>query len=945
MNFTFSDKVTASGLLCRVRIGLPTAIIILSRRHLIGSVRTPLFQSKMGLLSFSCSDFAIFARLEDFYSPMSLLTFRIPYSTRWGEQLFLNYQTDAGHDEMLKLHTRDGQVWEGDLSLPASVRWIDYAYQVVDSGRGTLRTETDAMRRVMLRRRKSLFLSDTWTERGIPSEFQSKAFTQTLFGSPVRQRTKKRQKGRCMLVLRALPAPQGYRWAVVGSSFSLGQWHPERAHKLQPCATYEYSIPLAQTDLQKPTFYKYILQSEEDPAKVVWEEGENRTLPAVELSEDTTFIHNDASPRIDGLLWRGAGVVVPVFSLRSERSQGIGDFAALKSFVGWAASCGMRAVQILPVNDTTATHTWRDSYPYNPISVFALHPIYLDMAEWSDSKAFKAVQARAEKWNREAEVAFEEVLQMKQEFLRNFFEEEGQRIMRSADFKAFCTDNKDWLIDYAHYCFLRDTFLTPDFRLWPAPYKYMSAHKAETHQAEAFWSFVQYLLHTQLLRAHEFARQNRVLLKGDIPIGVSPDGVDAWIHPELYHFDGQAGAPPDFFSRDGQNWGFPTYNWEEMAKTDYAWWRKRLTVMSRYLDAYRLDHVLGFFRIWEIPSGQISGRLGRFRPALPLSDDEIRQSGFTQPPAHYARPRLSERRLAELTEQTECATFARYFQKEGGYYTLRPEVATQRQIVRLVGEEKVRVALCEVVTEVLFIPDSEKPNHFHPAVAAMDTQVFSTLPPDQQAAFRALHFDFFHIRHNDFWQQAALRKLSSVTRYAEAEWMLPCVEDLGFVPACVQPVLNHLHLLSLEIQSMPKQQGCRFGQPEAYPYLSVATIATHDMAPFRLWWATDQEGRSAYWHDILHSQGTPPEEATPEICQAVVQQHLHAGSMLCLISLQDWLATSSSLRRPDASAEQINNPANPDQHWVYRMHLTVEQLYKAVDFNERLRVWIQQSGR
>lgn len=876
---------------------------------------------------------------------MSLLIFRIEYRTRWGENLYLNYTASTGAEEMIRLYTHDGQVWEASLSLPTTVRWIDYAYRVINADSGTIVSEDSPCRRVFIRRRKCLLLSDTWTTDGIASEFLSKVFTQCLNTPLPPQRTKARQQGRCLLLLRTMPAPDGYRWAVLGNCKALGNWNVAQAAKMVQYDQYEYALPLSAALFDGNVSYKYVLQSELNPEVVVWEEGADRRLPKLTAEADTTILHNDSSPRLQLPLWKGAGVVIPVFSLRSEQSQGIGDFADLKQLVAWASRCSMRAIQILPINDTNATGTWRDSYPYNPISVFALHPAYLSIRPWSHTKAFAAVAHRIEPLNRLAAVDYEQALALKLDFLHLLYKECGESIMQQKSFLEFCADNKGWLIDYTRFCFLRDSFSTADFRLWPSPSKYLSQHHKAATSAEKFWSFVQYLLHQQLMDVRHEATQHRVLLKGDIPIGVSPCSADAWVNPHLYHFDGQAGAPPDYFSRAGQNWGFPTYNWETMAADNYAWWRQRLTVLSRYFDAYRLDHVLGFFRIWEIPATQVWGTLGRFRPALPLSDAELRGFGFTLPPMQYARPHFTERQLNALAEQHNLPVLKNYFQKEGGYYTLRPEVATQRAVLKHVAEENVRAVLLELVANVLFIPDAEKKGCFHPAISGRDTLAYASLPADQRAAFDAIHYDFFYNRHNDFWKEAAMRKLEAVVHYARADWMLPCAEDLGFVPACVNPVLNRLHILTLEIQSMPKVQGSRFAMPQYYPYRSVATIATHDMAPFRHWWNIDVEGRNILWRERLGGTGEAPAEATPQVCTAVVGQHLQAGSMLCLLSMQDWLAMDKNLRREDASAEQINDPSNPQHNWNYRLHLNLETLLKATDFNERIRVMIEQSGR
>ena len=144
----------------------------------------------------------------------------------------------------------------------------------------------------------------------------------------------------------------------------------------------------------------------------------------------------------------------------------------------------------------------------------------------------------------------------------------------------------------------------------------------------SIYYFIQFHLHLQLLEATNYARANGVVLKGDIPIGISRNSVEAWTEPHYFNLNGQAGAPPDDFSVNGQNWGFPTYNWEVMEQDDYSWWMKRFRKMSEYFDAYRIDHILGFFRIWEIPMHAVHGLLGQFVPSLPMSREEIESYGL-----------------------------------------------------------------------------------------------------------------------------------------------------------------------------------------------------------------------------------------------------------------------------------------------------------------------------
>lgn len=560
-----------------------------------------------------------------------------------------------------------------------------------------------------------------------------------------------------------------------------------------------------------------MLTDDTRPEEIVWEEGANRRLPVLAPADGDGAVLTDDAPRIAMRPWRGAGVVIPVFSLRSEGSQGVGDFGDLSTLARHAPRAGLAAIQILPVGDTTSTGTWRDSYPYNGISVFALHPIYFDMRRHRASAAYARHAGRAAELNRLPALDYEAVFALKTAFLHDLYTETGTAVERSTEYRRFVAEEAYWLAPYARY----------------------SLRKAEeqgrsTEGGEAFYRFVQYGLHRQLSAAHEIARRAGVILKGDIPIGICRDSVDAETYPALFHMDGQAGAPPDAFARLGQNWGFPTYDWEAMSADGYGWWRKRLAHMNRYFDAFRIDHVLGFFRIWEVPADQAHGLLGRFRPALPLSEEEIRQAGFGPSPAYYATPRITEAALLSAERDGELKAIRRYLDREAdGTYVLRPEVGTQRRIEHALPPGALRTALMNLCTEVLFIPDPDRPGHYHPRIAAGDTEAFRSLSPADREAWGRLHDDFFYRRHDAFWAEQAMRKLPAIlSRSSAAEHhMLPCAEDLGMVPASVKGVLERLEVLSLEIQRMPKRYGVRFDRVEDNPYLSVATIATHDMPP------------------------------------------------------------------------------------------------------------------
>ncbi len=344
------------------------------------------------------------------------------------------------------------------------------------------------------------------------------------------------------------------------------------------------------------------------------------------------FLRRHSMPIFDRKNYRGAGTAIPVFSLRTENDFGIGEFLDLKKMVDWAVETGQNVIQLLPVNDTTMLHTWEDSYPYNPNSAFALHPQYINLqaAGVRQTAGFKKLQSEL---NALPTVDYERVNDAKLAYLKKLYAgPKGERIVSSAEYTAFFKKNEHWLLPYAVFSTYRDIVGNPQFSQW-GEFAVYSASKvkkfyAENKKAVDFHCFVQFLLDSQLKEVCEYARGKNVAFKGDLPIGICRTGVDVWRFPKLFNMDSQCGAPPDAFARDGQNWGFPTYNWDEMAGDNYAWWRARLGKMSEYFDAFRIDHILGFFRIWEIPLPHKSGLMGHFSPAMPYSKDEMTSSGL-----------------------------------------------------------------------------------------------------------------------------------------------------------------------------------------------------------------------------------------------------------------------------------------------------------------------------
>jgi 4-alpha-glucanotransferase len=612
-----------------------------------------------------------------------------------------------------------------------------------------------------------------------------------------------------------------------------------------------------------------------------WKEvgGENIEQRTVALP----YVHHNNRPR-----WKGAGTAIPVFSLRSERDFGIGQFTDLKLLVDWAAATGQSIIQTLPVNDTTMTGTWRDSYPYSANSSFALNPVYIDLeliGELDDKEFLKQAGKLRKELNALPAVDYERVFRLKSDYLDRLYARYADQCFKSREYQNFFAANRSWLEPYALYCYLRDKYGTACFDTWkesqysPALLDKYCTPGNERYREIRKHYFIQFHLDRQLTDVKKYANRKGILLKGDIPIGVNRNSCDVWIHPELFHTDCQAGAPPDAFAVDGQKWGMPTYNWENMARDGYAWFVARFRKMADYFDAYRIDHLLGFFRIWEVPLEYNSGLMGRFNPAITYTPQEIWDNGFPFNPALHAKAPAGQ-----------------------------PE------------------------TDVLFLEDMHRPGTYHPRINAFDTDMFKQLPQHEQEAFRRLHDSFYYSRNNTFWSDIAMSKLPALI---EATDMLVCGEDLGMIPACVPEVMDRLRILALEVQRMPKNMGVSVSDPSTYPYMSVCTTSTHDMSVLRTWIEDEMEPN----HVIT------ARKATVAACTSVISAHLASPSMLAIFPLQDWLSMSSALRYKDPASERINVPADSNNYWRYRMHLTLEKLAASRRFNDEIRQMLYLSGR
>ena len=620
--------------------------------------------------------------------------------------------------------------------------------------------------------------------------------------------------------------------------------------------------------------------------------------------------------------FRGAGVAVPVFSLRSEDSFGIGEYSDLKKLAEWAKATGQEIIQTLPVNDTTNSYTNQDSYPYSPISVFALHPVYINVCQTG-----KLLPAERRKYNAEKKkfnsltfADYQAVYDAKSVYLHLIFEREWDTLSATEEYKAFFRRNSDWLMTYAGFMVQRDKV------------------QRTKEERKEYYYFLQYHADKQLREAVDYAHKLGVKMKGDIPIGVDPYSVEVASQPELFNVNASAGAPPDDFDARGQNWGFPTYNWDVMALDNYAWWQRRFRKMQDYYDAYRIDHILGMFRIWQMRKTDVWGLCGHFVPALPYTIQELWDRGVMLDEGRLTLPYIRSNFIYEaLGEDTDYAK-EHFLQTDDGYvYYFRKEFDTQRKVYDYFKDKEDKRLMNKLMSlhaEVLFVRDQKDESLLHPRVLMYKSFSYRDLYDDQKAVLGAIYHDYFYCRHNEFWRQSGMSKLPALI---SATSMLCCGEDLGMVPACVPEVMRELNILSLEIQRMPKDPSVEFGDPRKAPYMSVCTTGTHDTNPLRAWWEEDRERTQRFYNNMLGMSGEAPKTLTPELAEIIVKQHLQSPAMWVILPLQDWLAIDEEVRLPDCHAERINDPSNPHNFWCYRMHLSLEELLRQHSFNRHIK--------
>lgn len=885
---------------------------------------------------------------------MMKIHFILNYSTEFGQDLRLNiFDEKTAEPTSYGMNTADGKTWQCDIEMKKAPERADYFYSLDNSGHEERHEWQTVTHRIELncKRAKEYTVYDRWIDIPQDSYLYSSAFTDCVNRRHHEEIKPTDYRKTLRLVVRAPQLRKGEHLLVCGEHNHMGNWQPDYAIRM-----YEHNYNEWVADLDREAFgdrketeLKFI--ATDDKGNTLWETGFNRKLALPEMKEGEVCIYEMDQAFFEICDTKLAGTLIPVFSLRSKGSFGVGDFGDLKMMIDWIAETNQKVLQILPVNDTTSTHTWTDSYPYSAISIFALHPQFADLRQLpaiKDRKKAEDYEALREELNALKQIDYERVNNVKTEYLRIIFKQEGEEAMKTDGFKEFMKENEHWIAPYAKYCSLRDKYGCVDFAKWKGNEQWNEADrkalldpKTKEFKEVAFYYYVQFILNNQMRAAHEYAMARGVILKGDIPIGVNRNGCDVWHEPQYFNLNSQAGAPPDGFSINGQNWGFPTYNWQRMIDDGCQWWIRRFQNMSKFFDAYRIDHVLGFFRIWAIPTTCVHGLLGQFAPAIAMTREEIEGYGLHFQEELFTKPFIARWVVDRVFGIHAEEVIGKYLNHEhDDIFSLKPEYDTERKIeAAFAGKDTdtdiwIRDGLYALAADVLFVRDINDSNKFHPRITAQLNFMYEALVDSDKEKFNRLYNDYYYRRNNNFWYSEAMKKLPVLV---QATRMLVCAEDLGMVPDCVAWVMDELRILSLELQQMPKDPKVKFGELWKNPYKSVCTLSTHDMPTLRQWWDEDWDRTQIYYSSQLCRGGAAPHPLPGWLAKEIITNQLTCPSMLCILSLQDWFAIDEKLRLPDADAERINIPANPRHYWRYRMHVNIEDLINNKEYNDNIK--------
>ncbi|MDR0382655.1 MAG: 4-alpha-glucanotransferase [Spirochaetaceae bacterium] len=625
------------------------------------------------------------------------------------------------------------------------------------------------------------------------------------------------------------------------------------------------------------------------------------------------------------------GVVVPLGALRGEAGSVIGEFPDLVEFARLCKKMNVGLIQILPVNDTGF-----DSSPYSALSAFALNPIYLRIADLKEASQYK------KKWDEvcaefgsEPRFSYYKIVLAKLELLHRIFNDNVNEIERDAMIDIW-TQKNDWVKTYAIFRRLKEENGGKSWKEWNS-FQKINAKDVETlwnnpeHKREhLFWVWLQMNLDSQFKAAADEVASLGIALKGDIPIMMNMDSCDVWAHPEYFYIKFSAGAPPDMYSNEGQNWGFPIYNWTAQAKHGYSWWRSRIKIAEKYYKALRIDHILGFFRIWAVSRRYNSAAMGRFVPFVPIKKQELMALGFDENRIHWiTTPHIPTYEVWHAIKQGGGSdndarhVFTRVLERIGNedLWLFKKAVKSDIDIEAINIHPAAKAYLKkEMTNRILQEYDKETYSVFW---NYRNSRQYATLSEKERGKIDGL-LEVKDRLSEIKWETGAEKLLSALMQDSS---LTICAEDLGVQIECVPRSLKKFGILSLKVVRWERkwnEASNPYVPYSDYPELSVCTTSVHDSSTLREWWnyEADQSAFAAF-------NGAPslPKSYNPGTARVFLRQAASAGSRLRIFPLIDLLHLTPRWYATDPMSERINVPGTYNEfNWTWRIPATIAEI-------------------
>lgn len=641
------------------------------------------------------------------------------------------------------------------------------------------------------------------------------------------------------------------------------------------------------------------------------------------------------------------GTAVPLGALRGAGGVGVGEFPDLVEFAGLCVKMGVRLIQLLPVNDTGY-----QSSPYFALTVFALHPLYLRLGDLPEAGPFAArIKALGDQFGGAVRFPFEPILRAKMALLREIYAANKSAIVGKAEKGgplAVWIGANPWVKEYAVFRRLKQDNEEKSWVEWSS-HQQITAKEIESlwddkklRDEHLFWAWLQEALDVQFSKAAKAVAGMGILLEGDLPILINEDSADVWAHPEYFNREQSAGAPPDMYSPEGQRWGFPTYKWDALAKNDYDWWRKRLKVAEKYYRAYRIDHVLGFFRIWASAYRDNTSALGWLNPYVPITEKELTGLGFDKGRLRWiSRPHVPTGELWDALRANWGGQYAESdvaVEAERAFTEALERIGTEELWLfkdRITGEKDIAALRLHPAAEAFLIKAwhnrllvEYEPGSYAPSWYYQKSRAYYSLSEPEKAGLEGLVEE--HLGESKkIWEKNGLKLLAMLQ---ESTAMLPCAEDLGAIPDCVPKVLTKLKILGLRVVRWHRdweEEGQPYYPFEDYPELSVCTPAVHDSSTLREWW--EREAEQEVFANFL---GVPalPKIYNPGAAKIMLHKIAGAASRYRVFQIQDLLHLSPKWYAGDAASERVNVPGTlNDFNWTYRLPAPIAEIGKDTD--------------